>query len=221
VAESGDRAVGLMGGTFDPIHYGHLLAAEEARQRFHLERVIFVPNGQPPHKKDYQVTPAERRYEMALLATASNPHFEVSRLELDRPGPSYSVDTVAVFRRQLGPEVRLYFITGADAILEILTWRNPEGLAAECEFIAVTRPGYDLARLEQAVPRLAAARVHALRAPGVDISSTEMRRRAAAGESLRYLTPSGVVRYIESYRLYAGSGAVGPAKQPSAGASDL
>jgi nicotinate-nucleotide adenylyltransferase len=196
-------AVGIMGGTFDPIHLGHLVAAEEARVRFGLGRVIFVPNRVPPHKKDYEVTAAEHRYAMVVLATAENPHFETSRIELERPGPSYTVDTMREFRRQLGEEGWLYFITGADAMLETLTWRQPEELAALCEFIAVARPGYDLARLSGTLSAEIMARVHGLDIPGVEVSSTELRRRAAAGESLRYLTPTAVARYIEMNRLYA------------------
>jgi nicotinate-nucleotide adenylyltransferase len=200
--------VGIMGGTFDPVHFGHLVAAEEARVRFHLSRVVFVPNGEPPHKKEYPVTPAKHRYEMVLLATASNPDFETSRIEIDRPGPSYAVDTVRAFRRELGPEVGIYFITGADAILEILTWRDPDQLARNCEFIAVTRPGHDIRRLQESLSESLQARVHILDVPGVDISSTALRRRAASGGSLRYLTPQPVVRYIAATRLY---GAPSPA----------
>jgi nicotinate-nucleotide adenylyltransferase len=199
------EAVGIMGGTFDPVHFGHLTAAEEARLRFGLARVVFVPNGQPPHKKDYPVTPAEDRYAMVVLATASNPAFDASRVEIDRPGPSYAVDTVQALRERLGPEVRLYFITGADAILEILTWREPEELARSCEFIAVTRPGYDMRRLERELSASLLERTHVLPVPGVDISSTELRRRAGVGESLRYLTQESVVRYIAAHRLYVGS----------------
>jgi nicotinate-nucleotide adenylyltransferase len=195
-----------MGGTFDPIHFGHLAAAEEARIRFDLARVIFIPNGQPPHKKDYPVTEAERRYEMVVLATASNPAFEASRIEIDRAGPSYAVDTLRALRAELDNAATLYFITGADAILEILTWRHPEKLAQECEFIAVTRPGYDIRRLEHALSSELLARTHVLRVPGVDISSTELRARAGTGGSLRYLTQESVVRYIAGHRLYSGGG---------------
>jgi len=195
-------ATGLMGGTFDPIHYGHLAAAEEARVRFGLDRVVFVPNRQPPHKKEYCVTPAERRYEMVLLAIAAHPQFEVSRIELDRPGPSYAIDTVCAFRRELGPHARLCFITGADAIREILTWHRPEDLARSCEFIAVARPGHRLEDLGQEVGDLLQGQVHVLDAPGVAVSSTEIRQRAAAGESLRYLVPPPVLRYVEAHRLY-------------------
>jgi len=195
-----------MGGTFDPIHFGHLVVAEEARVRFRMERVVFVPNGRPPHKKDYPVTPAQRRYDMVALAVASNPAFEPSRIEIDRPGPSYAVDTVRELRSRLGSDAKLYFITGADAILEILTWHQPQRLAESCEFIAVTRPGYDLRRLEQALPPDLLARTHLLTAPGLDISSTELRRRAGIGESLRYLTPQAVVRYIGAHHLYTDRG---------------
>jgi len=195
-------ALGMMGGTFDPIHCGHLAAAEEARARFQLDRVVFVPSGQPPHKKEYPVTAAECRYDMVRLAVGSHPDFEVSRVEVDRPGPSYAVDTVRTLRAQLDPETRLYFITGADAILEMLTWRSPEELAKSCDFIAVTRPGYDLGRLEQALGVLPGARVHLLNAPGVDISSTDIRQRVRRGDSLRYLVPTPVVRYIAAHGLY-------------------
>ena len=197
------EAVGIMGGTFDPIHFGHLVAAEEARARFGLSPVIFVPNGQPPHKKDYPVTAPERRYEMVVLATASNPAFQASRIEIDRPGPSYAVDTLRALRSQLGSDTRFYFITGADAILEILTWRSPERLAESCQFIAVTRPGYDLSRLQKALSPNLLAPVHQLDVPGVHISSTDLRRRVASGGSLRYLTPHAVTRYIAAHRLYS------------------
>ena len=191
-----------MGGTFDPIHFGHLIAAEEARRRFHLARVIFIPNGHPPHKKEYGVSPARTRCELVVLATASNPAFEVSRIEVDRPGPSYAVDTVGEIKRQVGEDTPLYFITGADAMVEIATWHEPERLAGMCEFIAVMRPGYDVQRLEGALGPDFMARTRVLHIPGVDISSTEVRRRAGSGESLRYLTPEPVVRYIESRSLY-------------------
>jgi nicotinate-nucleotide adenylyltransferase len=196
------HAVGIMGGTFDPIHFGHLVAAEEARRCFRLARVIFIPNGRPPHKKEYGVSPAQTRCDMLVLATASNPAFEVSRIEVDRPGPSYAVDTVGEIKRQVGDDTPLYFITGADAIVELTTWHEPARLAEMCEFIAVMRPGYDLQRLERALRPDFMARTRLLQIPGVDISSTEIRRRAGSGESLRYLTPEAVVRYIESRRLY-------------------
>ncbi|UCC69342.1 MAG: nicotinate-nucleotide adenylyltransferase [Armatimonadota bacterium] len=199
------EAVGLMGGTFDPIHFGHLAAAEEARVRFQLARVIFVPNGQPPHKPDYLPTPAEARYEMVVLATASNPGFEASRVEIDRPGPSYAVDTVHDLGRQLGFDTQFHFIAGTDALLEMLTWREPEHLVQSCEFIAVSRPGYELHELQEKLPSDLLVRIHMLEVPGLWISSTELRRRATAGLSLRYLTPYAVVRYIAAHGLYSRS----------------
>jgi nicotinate-nucleotide adenylyltransferase len=192
-----------MGGTFDPVHYGHLAAAEEARRRFELARVIFVPSGRPPHKKEREVSPAEARYEMVALATASNPAFEASRVEVDRPGPSYSADTMEWFRRSLGEEVKLYFITGADAMLEIMTWHDPQRLGRVCEFIAVMRPGYELGPLEKALGPALLARTQVLEVAGVAVSSTELRRRAVSGRSLRYLTPPAVISYIRGRRLYA------------------
>jgi nicotinate-nucleotide adenylyltransferase len=195
-----------MGGTFDPIHFGHLVAAEEARVRFSLDRVVFVPNGHPPHKKPYVVTPAERRYEMVVLATASNPSFETSRIEIDRPGPSYSVDTVRAFRGQFGAGAKLYFVTGVDALIEIGTWHEPAKLLELCELIAVTRPGYMAERLRAALAPEVLARTHLLDIPRVDVSSTELRERSAAGQPLRYLTPEPVVRYIEARGLYRQAG---------------
>ena len=195
-------AIGIMGGTFDPIHFGHLVAAEEARVRFGLGRVIFVPNGDPPHKKSYSVSPAERRYEMVVLATASNAHFETSRIEVDRPGRSYSVDTVRALRLEFGQDSRLFFITGVDAILELPTWHQPEQLVEMCELVAVTRPGYQPERLRGSLSQRVLARTHVLDIPQVAISSTELRQRAASGLPLRYLTPEPVVRYIEARRLY-------------------
>ncbi len=191
-----------MGGTFDPIHYGHLLAAEEARFRFALSQVLFVPCGIPPHKKPYEVTPAEHRYAMTVLATADNPYFRVSRIEIDRPGPSYSVDTVRLLREQFGGETELFFITGLDAVLEILTWRNPDDLIRLCQLIAVTRPGYDAHRLREVLPPHYLERVHLLVIPGMDISSTMIRERVRRGEPIRYLTPDAVCDYIAKHGLY-------------------
>ncbi len=194
-----------MGGTFDPIHYGHLIAAEEARSRFKLDEVVFIPCGQPAHKKPYAVTPAEDRYAMVVLAIASNPWFTVSRLEVDRPGPSYAIDTIRQLKEQLGPEAEVFFITGADAILEIATWHDNGSLLRECQFIAAPRPGSDLRRLEEALGRERAALVQTLHLPCVEISSTDIRARVAAGDSIRYLTPEPVESYIVKRHLYRAS----------------
>ncbi len=188
-----------MGGTFDPIHYGHLLMAEEARQAFGLDLVTFVPNGRPAHKKGYPVTSPEQRYAMTLIATTANPHFSCSRVEVERPGPSYAIDTVRHFHR-IYPDIEaLYFITGADAILEILTWRDYESLFRECRFIAGTRPGY---KLPESASHLLHADIAFLPIPGLDISSTLIRNRVRAGSTIKYLTPDSVVNYINKERLY-------------------
>lgn len=198
--------VGLMGGTLDPSHYGHLLVAETAREQYQLSEVVFVPNGRPPHKKDYLVSPAEDRYAMVLLAVADNPWFSVSRAEIERCGPSYTIDTIRAFRQQLGPEVNLYFITGADAILEILTWRQPHDIVAECQLIAAHRPGFDLRKMADVLGEDLAGEVQMLAMPAMDISSTQIRQRIARGESIHYLTPPAVESYIHKVGLYRAVG---------------
>lgn len=193
-------AYGVMGGTFNPIHIGHLVTAEEALLAFDLREVIFVPAGQP-WQKARDVADSEHRYLMTVIATASNAHFRVSRMEIDRPGPTYTIDTLRHFRDELG-DVELYFITGADAILQILTWKDPEEILAEARFIAATRPGYDLDRLEKELPEGFGDRVHVLEIPALAISSTDVRRRVREGRPVRYLLPEGVARYIEKNGLY-------------------
>jgi len=191
-----------MGGTFDPIHIGHLLMAEEARVAFALDRVVFVPNGRPAHKKTYKVTQPEERYHMVELATASNPNFFCSRIELDRPGPSYAIDTIREIRQVYPKLDALYFITGADAILQILTWHEYEALLRECLFIAVTRPGFILEHIRDIMPLEFIEHVAFLTIPGLDISSTDLRRRVREGRSLKYLTPQTVEQYIVTHSLY-------------------
>lgn len=194
--------LGIMGGTFDPVHYGHLVIAEEARYEFALDRVVWVPAGDPPHKQSREVVSQEHRYAMVLLATASHPAFEVSRLELERSGPSYTVDTIRAFS-ELRPEAELFFITGADATLEILTWHRHDDLIRMCRFIAVTRPGYDLNRLSAELPEPYLARISTIQAPGVDISSTDLRQRLRDGEPVKYLVPEAVEAYLQKHRLYS------------------
>lgn len=196
------QRLGIMGGTFDPIHYGHLLMAEEARIAFALDRVMFVPNGRPAHKKIYAVSSPEDRYAMTLLATASNPDFSCSRLELERPGPSYTIDTLRAIRQRHPDLDALYFITGADAVLEILTWHEYDKLAQECRFIAVTRPGFVLERLAEIADKAFLDRVSFLPIPALEISSTDLRRRVREGRSLKYLTPEPVEAYIRQQGLY-------------------
>ena len=194
------RRIGVMGGTFDPIHLGHLVAAEEARWQFDLDRVVFVPAGRP-WQKPVGVTPPEDRYQMAALATASNPAFAVSRLEIDHPGPTYTVDTLRRLRTELEGGTRLYFIIGADAILQLLTWKEPDQVLAQAEFLAATRPGFDLDRLVSQVPG-AAGRVHRMEIPALAISASDIRARVARGAPFRYLVPDGVARYIHEHGLY-------------------
>lgn len=205
MVETKAERFGIMGGTFDPIHYGHLVAAEAAREAFDLEKIIFVPAGIPPHKLKEEVTPARHRYLMTLLAIMSNPYFEISRVDVDRSGVTYTVDTLAVLKGVLPPNAVMYFITGADAILEILSWKSPEQVLNMAEFIAATRPGYDLDRLSRALGPLYAEfqdRVHILEAPPIGISSTDLRHRLAEGRTVRYLLPETVVTYIHDEGLY-------------------
>jgi len=189
-----------MGGTFDPIHHGHLVAAEEARWQFRLHQVLFIPTGQP-WQKPVGVSSAEDRYLMTVIATASNPAFTVSRIEIDHPGPTYTVDTLRRLRTQLEQDTRLYFITGADAVLHILTWKDGEEVLDLAELIAATRPGYDLSKLSDRLPR-ATDRVHPMEIPMLAISSTEIRARVARGAPIQYLVPEGVARYLDKRGLY-------------------
>lgn len=193
--------IGIMGGTFDPLHMAHLIAAEEAMNAFDLDRVIFMPAGDPPHKSEDPVSDAEHRYAMTLIGTAENAAFEVSRLEIERPGPSYSVDTIRALRGILGPEVEMYFIAGADEILEIESWHESEALPEMARFIAVPRPGFDLAELERLPPKFRAS-IEVLRMREVSISATNIRQRVAACKSIRYLVPEGVEAYIRKNGLY-------------------
>lgn len=199
-----NKRLGIMGGTFDPIHYGHLVTAEAARCQFALDAVIFVPSGRPPHKKNYPVTPGEHRYLMTVVAVVTNAFFDVSRIEIDREGYSYTYETIKEFRRQL-PDTDLFFITGADAILEILTWKNMNGILEECRLIAATRPGYELASLHDTLKGTESRlrdRIHPMEVPALAISSTDIRRRVARGESIKYLLPEAVEQYILKNNLY-------------------
>ena len=189
-----------MGGTIDPVHHAHLFIAEVARATAMLDRVIWIPAGDPPHK-DRRVSPQEHRYAMVLLATASNPCFEVSRLELERQGPSYTLYTLRHFQEQY-PGSELFFITGADTVLELLTWHRHEEVIRACRFLAVPRPGYDLDALDRVLPPEYVQRIELLPAPGVEISSTEIRARVQAGQPVRYLLPEPVEAYLLKHGLY-------------------
>jgi nicotinate-nucleotide adenylyltransferase len=190
------RKIGVMGGTFDPIHHGHLVAASEVADRFALDEVVFVPTGQPWQKSDSDVSPAEDRYLMTVIATASNPRFSTSRVDVDRKGPTYTADTLADLHRQR-PNSELFFITGADALAQILSWRKVEEMFALAHFVGVTRPGYELA--DGHLPKGAVSLVEV---PAMAISSTDCRERVAAGRPVWYLVPDGVVQYISKRNLY-------------------
>jgi len=197
------QRLGIMGGTFDPIHYGHLVTAQEALVQFNLDRVVFMPTGQPARKTDRVVSPAEHRYLMTVLATASNPDFHVSRLEIDRPGLTYTVDTLTELRATYGSQTEIFFITGADAVWEIVSWKDAERVADLATFIAATRPGYDLAAAKSDHEDAATGvRIETVEVPALAISSTDLRRRVAERRPIRYLTPETVAAYIEKHALY-------------------
>ena len=197
--------IGIMGGTFNPIHYGHLFIAEAAWKTFSLDKVIFVPAGSPPHKRNKFCGDTEDRMQMTALAIASNPHFELSLIEVNRSGFSYSVDTMELFNEQYHYDVDLYFITGADAVLDIDTWYRPERLLELCRFIAATRPGFDLQRLEK-LPEHWRKRIDVMDIPGLDISSTDIRQRVQQGLPIKYLLPEAVESYIFEHNLYKEAG---------------
>ncbi len=197
-ASTGRRRLGVMGGTFDPIHHGHLVAASEVAAQFQLDEVVFVPTGQPWQKTEADVSRAEDRYLMTVIATAENPQFSVSRIDIDRGGPTYTTDTLRELRH-LNPDTDLFFITGADALGQILTWRYTDELFSLSHFIGVTRPGHTLTD-----PGLPAGGVTLVEVPALAISSTDCRARVAAGDPVWYLVPDGVVRYIAKRNLYRG-----------------
>ncbi|HET7760774.1 MAG TPA: nicotinate-nucleotide adenylyltransferase [Phycicoccus sp.] len=191
--------LGVMGGTFDPIHHGHLVAASEVQSLLGLDEVVFVPTGQPWQKEVREVSPAEHRYLMTVIATASNPRFTVSRVDIDRPGLTYTVDTLRDLHAQR-PDAELYFITGADALAQILSWKDAEELWQLAHFVGVTRPGYVLSELGLPEDGVTLQEV-----PAMAISSTDCRERVQAGEPVWYLVPDGVVQYISKYHLYRGA----------------
>ncbi|HVQ19175.1 MAG TPA: nicotinate-nucleotide adenylyltransferase [Actinomycetes bacterium] len=192
------RRVGVMGGTFDPIHHGHLVAASEVASLFALDEVIFAPTGMPWQKVDRIVTPAEDRYLMAVIATAANPRFSVSRVDVDRTGPTYTIDTLRDLRAGMDDDVELHFITGADALSQIFTWRNVDELFALAHFVGVTRPGHSLTN-----PGLPDEHVSLMEVPALAISSTDVRERIMSHRPVWYLVPDGVVQYIGKRNLYA------------------
>ena len=203
VEPGGVVRIGIMGGTFDPIHHGHLVAAEQAYDDLDLDMVIFMPAGRPAFKLDKRVSSGEDRYAMTLLATSDNPHFRASRFEIDREGVTYTADTLTRLRALYPEEVELYFITGADAIADIVRWKDAEVIARTAYLVAATRPGYDLSKAESVIDVSGLPfDVTYLEVPALAISSSDLRQRVAAGQSLRYLTPDTVTGYIHKHRLY-------------------
>ena len=197
------RRLGIFGGTFDPIHHGHLVAAEEARHQLELDRVLFVPARVPPHKPAGPITPASHRVRMVKLAIAGNPHFAVSRVDVDRPAPSYTVETMELLRAEWGPGPRFFFIEGPDSLSDIVSWYRPQRLIELCELAVVARPGgeIDLPQLESRLPGLS-ARLHWVEMPLLEISSTDLRARVRAGRPISYLVPLKVEAYIHRHGLY-------------------
>jgi nicotinate-nucleotide adenylyltransferase len=217
------QRLGILGGTFNPVHYGHLAAADEVRGRLKLDRVLFIPSAIPPHKPKEEVPSAVHRMEMVSLAISGNPCFELSDIEIRRGGRSYTIDTIAALRRY-HPEAELFFITGLDSFLEIQTWNHWDKLMALCEFVVLSRPGYrfaDLSRIDfmrpaagelagldggeriQSIVRSGAVTVFLEMIPLYDISSTDIRRRVKEGRSIKYLLPEAVETYIINHKLYA------------------
>jgi len=202
--------LGIMGGTFDPIHYGHLVAAEMARSKFKLSKVLFIPSGTPPHKNRSDISAAGLRFEMIERAIQDNPAFDISALELERKGPSYTVDTLRVLRHTWS-EHEFYFITGTDALREIFSWREAEEILMMTEFIGAARPGFDasdfLLQVQQEHPETQ-GRIHYLEVPALAISSTDIRARVKSGQPIRYLLPEPVRQFIQQYGLYTAEGNV-------------
>lgn len=198
------RKIAIMGGTFDPIHYGHLVTAEAVMHEYQIDQVLFIPSGQPPHKTEGQVTPADHRYLMTLLATETNPRFFSSRIEIDRKGYTYTIDTIRELK-EMYPGSEIYFITGADAFSNILSWKNPELLLSSCHFVAATRPGYSRAKAAPQIEALMdrhADTLHYLEVPALSISSSEIRARVREGRPIKYLLPETVENYIYKHGLY-------------------
>ncbi|HEY2506232.1 MAG TPA: nicotinate-nucleotide adenylyltransferase [Streptosporangiaceae bacterium] len=191
------KRVGIMGGTFDPIHHGHLVAASEVGDFFDLDEVIFVPTGQPWQKNGRKVSPAEDRYLMTVIATASNPRFSVSRVDIDRPGDTYTIDTLRDLRAVRGPGVEFYFITGADALAKMISWRDTDELFELAHFVGCTRPGHRLTSTGLPDDRISLVEI-----PALAISSTECRERVRGGHPIWYLVPDGIVQYISKRGLY-------------------
>lgn len=199
----GKKRVGIFGGTFDPIHMGHLIVAETIMDEFHLDKVVFIPAAVPPHKLDKQISPAKHRYMMTMLATCSNPRFQVSDMEMHRQGPSYSRDTLAQLIEEHGMDTEFYFIVGADSVENLHTWNRIDELLTMCHFIGASRPGCmpDMEKIAQRFGPLA-EKIHCLETPELEISSTEIRHRVGQKRTIRYIVPETVEQYIYKEKLY-------------------
>jgi nicotinate-nucleotide adenylyltransferase len=202
------RHIGVIGGTFDPIHFGHLVIAEEVYATLNLAQMVFVPAGQPPHKPERVVTSAQDRLAMLQLAIASNPHFTISMVDLERPGPSYTVETLRLLREQWGEQTAIYFVIGRDSLEDLLDWYDPVGILEQLDYlVAVKRPGYTeeksyIERLEERLPGIR-QRLIIMSAPQLDISATELRQRVAEGRPIKYQVPEVVEQYILQHGLYS------------------
>ena len=196
--------IGVLGGTFDPVHNGHLIVAEEVKTRLNLAEIIFVPAGQPWLKADRPISPAEHRLQMLRLAIVDKPYFKLSSIEIERTGPSYTVDTITELREQLGSEDELFFILGWDSLAELPQWREPSRLIKMCYLVAVPRPGYPRPKLKalEVIIRGLSQRVMLMKKPEIDISASAIRERVARGLSIRHLVPEPVNRYIKEHKLY-------------------
>jgi len=205
------RHIGVIGGTFDPIHFGHLVIAEEVYATLKLAQMVFVPAGQPPHKPEQVVTPAQDRLAMLQLAIASNPHFTISMVDLERPGPSYTVETLRLLREQWGEQTAIYFVIGRDSLEDLLDWYDPPGILEQLDYlVAVKRPGYTeekgyIERLEERLPGIR-QRLIIMSAPQLEISATELRQRVAEGRPIKYQVPEVVEQYILQHGLYRHKG---------------
>ncbi len=197
------RRLGILGGTFDPVHHAHLVAAQEAHHQLELDRVLFIPAGAPPHKPNRPLSAAHHRLQMLELAIADQPHFAISRVDLDRPGPCYTVDTLALLRSEWGPTPTFFFIEGADSLADIPTWYQPQRLLDLCELAVVERPGVelDLLQLERQLPGIT-SRIQWVQMPLLEISSSGLRTRVRAGRPISYLVPPAVEAYIREHGLY-------------------
>jgi len=199
------KKIGISGGTFDPVHHGHLIAAQEIRERLELDKVLFIPVGLPPHKKNQRVTEPEHRYNMVLEAIRSNPFFEASRIEIDRGGYTYTIDTLLNLKVIYGDDTRLFFIIGADVVPELVTWKRFEEVFKLCEFVAVNRPGSQREGFFESVRYLKerySAIIHTIMLPSIEISSTDIRNRVKNGRTIKYLVPESVEKYIYENGLY-------------------